>query len=79
MSAPMYLIVGRLRRGGEAVLRTAYSPIAYKAEIAAMTEYRAVTWQERETLSLALPSLPWLTPPEQQTLAHQLTRTLRLF
>ena len=79
MSTPMYIIVGRLRASGEAVLHTAYSPIAYKYEIAAMTEYRAVIWGERESLFHALKTLPWLNPSERLNLARKLQQTINFF
>lgn len=79
MSSPMYIIVGRLKKDGNAVLRTAYSPIAFKAEISSMSEYRAVTWEERAALSHALAVMPWLNPSERRALSRKLTRTINLF
>ena len=79
MSTPQYIIVGRLRADDRAVLRVASGPLAYKSELEAFSEYRAVTWSESDALRRELATLPWLTPDERRTLSLKLEQILNLF
>lgn len=72
MSAPLFIIVGRLRSTGKAELRVAYSVAAYKAEIINMSEMLALPWARRGEMSSLLPTLKWLKHAERRELARRI-------
>lgn len=79
MSTPQYIIVGRLRADDRAVLRVASGPLAYKAEIEACSEFRAVPRSESDDLRRDIADMSWLTPDERRTLSRKLDQILNLF
>lgn len=72
MSAPRFLIVGRVRSTGKAELRVAYSTEAYKTEIEHMSEMLSLPWARRGEMSPLLPTLKWLKPAERRELSRRI-------
>lgn len=72
MSAPLFIIVGRVRSTGKAELRVAYSQEAYRSESSNMSDLLALPWERRSELSPKLVTLKWLKASERRELARRL-------
>ena len=72
MSAPRFIICGRVRSTGKAELRVAYSQEAYRTEASNMSEMLALPWENRSELSPKLVTLKWLKPSERRELSRRL-------
>lgn len=79
MKEPLYLIAGRLRATGKAVLNVAYSAEALAAEVASMASLYALPWRKRENMSAMLLALAWLKPVERRDLSRRLKALLNLY